>query len=522
MIAAADRVEDVPVVIMLQQAMSRYRAGNMAAAEALLCDVLSADPMNAHAAHLQGLVAHDRGDNEMAEALIDRSIQIAPHSRAYLNLGVVKQHRGDLDAAIACYREAIRREPDYADAWTNLLFALDMHPFAPWTLLLETRRAFDKAVCAPITARAPEYQNTPDPDRRLRIGYVGGDFRTRHSAASSFGWITAHDKAAIEVYLYSTHLADDPTAAAFKAAADVWSEVGDLPPGELAGAILDDQIDILVDLGGASQGNRALTFACKPAPIQVSGWGYPHGLGIGAIDYMVGDPVSTPPEHASHYPERILSLPLLMGYRHTGPLPDVGEAPQARNGYRTYGYLGRALKVTAPTIALWAELLRADPTGRLLLKSDQYTDRAIRSRVGDGLSALGVSPDRIAVRDSLTSREDHLAAYREIDVALDPLVHGGGQTTLDACLMGVTTVTLPGETVSGRITAAILTHIGCPRYIAQTKEEYVHLALEWRYDNRSVIRALVLGSTAYDTTRYAQSVEAAYRDIWRRYLDETV
>lgn len=508
-----------PVVVRLQQGLVLIRQGRMGEAEDLVTKILADDPGNPDALHLLGIVCEKRADLDMAERLLERSVQLRPHSRSWQNLGVVRHHRGRLDAAIAAYRQAIAMEPDYADAWSNLLFALDMHPYATPELLLETRRAFDAAACARLTAMAAPHENDRDPDRKLRIGYVSGDFRERHSASSSFSFIPHHDRAQFELYLYSTFDSDDPTAGRFKGCADVWCEVGHLPQNELAEVIRDDQIDILVDLGGPAQGNRAWTFAMKPAPIQLSGWGYPHGLGITALDYLIGDPVATPPEHASRYPERILSLPCLMAYRPGEDVPPLADrAPQERNGYRTYGYLGRAIKLNAPTLALWAEILRADPTGRLILKSGQYGDPGIRAQVMDGLGALGVETSRIEIR-GMTSRRDHLLAHNDIDVALEPQPCGSGQTTLDACLMGVPTAALAGEWASGRITASILSCLTWEAWIADDRADYVDLAINVENWDRQALRDDLLGSVIVDGPRYAQAVEAAYRKVWRRWLE---
>lgn len=517
---ALPATDEQPVVILLQQGIALYRMGDMAGAEDVFTRVLLVDPGNPHALHILGLVCLKRGDREMAEGLLDRSVRLAPHSRVLLNLGVVRQQRGDLDGAISAYREAIEREPGYPEGWANLLFALDMHPQATPDLLRAERAAFDSSVCAPLTALAPPHTNDRDPDRRLRVGYVSADFRTTHSASMAFGWIADHDPAAVEVYLYSTYPGAIPEDSPFRARADVWSEVADLAPHELAGAIREDRIDILVDLGGVAEGGRPLTVALRPAPVQIGGWGYPHGLGIRALDYLVADPVAIPPEHADRYAERRLPLPSILGYRSWEPLPDVGEAPAARRGYRTYGYLGRAMKLDAETLGTWAAILRDDPTGRLLLKSPQYADRAMRERVVGTLTALGVSPERIEVRERLTSRREHLLAHRDVDVALDPLGIGGGITTLDATAMGVPTVATLGEAVSGRISASILTAIGARAWITRGRREYVELARLGHVPNRRWLRDLLLGSVLTDGPGYARAVEDAYRDCWRRWCRE--
>lgn len=510
--------ERPPVAVRLAQALSLFRANDFDAAETLYGEILQDDPGNPHALHIQGLLYEQRGDYEMAEQLIWRSIQMAPHSRAWLNLGVIRQHRGLPNEAIAAYRTAIELEPTYAEAWTNLIFALDLHPHATPSLLRQTRERFDHAVCAPLTALSQPHQNDRDPDRRLKVGYVSGDFRLSHSAAMAFHWIACHDPAQVEVFCYSTYEGTDPTDAPFRERADVWAEIGHLNPLELAQVIRDDRIDILVDLSGVSKGGRPLTFALKPAPIQVGGWGYSSGLGIRAMDYLVADHVAMPAAHADRYPERLLHLPSVIAYSPPATLPELLAPPERQRGYRTYGYLGRPVKLTDACLAAWAEILRRDPVSRLLLKSGQYADRLMRERVVNTLGALGVSMDRIEIQ-GVTSRYEHLEAHSDVDVCLDSFPQNGGMTTMDALLMGVPVVTLVGETAPARASASILTAVGEAAYICESVEEYINWTADLSPPPRQQIRDALLGSILVDRGGYVAKVEAAYRMIWRQWAE---
>lgn len=507
--------EQPPVVVLLQQAIALYRQGQIPAAEALFCRILVDDPGNPHALHIMGLICHQRGDLEMAEKLIERSIRMAPHSRAYHNLGVVQQHRGEIDAAVATYRTAIALEPDYVEARENLIFALDLHPYATPEMLLAERRAYNAACAAPITALADPHPNDRDPDRRLRVGYVSPDFR-HHSASNSFRWIQAHSPEQVEVYLYSTAEGHDAESVAFRDRADVWCEVAALGPLELAGVIRSDAIDILVDLGGFAKGGRLQMFSCKPAPVQITGWGYATGTGLDAMDYVIGDAVAVPPEHEGRYHERVMRLPSMLAYQPEGAYPDIAEPPERKNGYRTYGYLGRPIKLHQPTLALWAEILRRDPTSRLLLKSGQYQDRGMRERVTNALSALGIDLGRIEIQ-GVTSRYEHLEAHNEVDVCLDPFPQGGGMGIGDALLMGVPTVTLLGENIPGRVGASMLDATGWDGWVAETPAKYVEIAKTTDTD-RAFVRKTLLSSILWDRERYARSVEAAYRSAWKEWV----
>jgi predicted O-linked N-acetylglucosamine transferase (SPINDLY family) len=246
----------------------------------------------------------------------------------------------------------------------------------------------------------------------------------------------------------------------------------------------------------------------RPAPVQVSGWGYSGGTGLSAIGHLVADAVTVPPEREHQYDARIMRLPCLFSYHPGESYPDIVEAPEARNGYRTYGYMGRAMKLNGPTLAAWAKILRADPTGRLLIKGAGYDVRAIRDRIAHALLAMGVSMDRVEVRGT-TTRQEHLAAYQEIDVALDPFPQNGGMTVMDACLMGVPTVTLLGEAIQGRQTASVLEMLGIGQWVAGDIEDYIEAAVGNASPRRGIREAL-LASIITHPTAYARATEAAY------------
>jgi protein O-GlcNAc transferase len=246
----------------------------------------------------------------------------------------------------------------------------------------------------------------------------------------------------------------------------------------------------------------------RPAPVQVSGWGYSGGTGLSAIEYLVADAVTVPAEREHQYDARIMRLPCLFSYHPGETYPDVAEAPEARNGYRTYGYMGRAMKMNGPTLAAWAKILRADRTGRLLIKGAGYDVRAVRDRIAHALLAMGVSMDRVEVRGT-TTRQEHLQAYNEIDVALDPFPQNGGMTVMDACLMGVPTVTLLGEMIQGRQTASVLHALEQSFWVADSVEEYVDRARQ-EVRSRARIREALLSSIICHPTAYSRATEAAY------------
>jgi tetratricopeptide (TPR) repeat protein len=76
--------------------------------------------------HLNLGIAHmDKGDLDGAIAEYRQALRLKPDdAKAHFNLGVALRLKGDLDGAIAEYREALRLKPDFPGAQNNLAIAL--------------------------------------------------------------------------------------------------------------------------------------------------------------------------------------------------------------------------------------------------------------------------------------------------------------------------------------------------------------------------------------------------------------
>ena len=157
----------------------------------------------------------------------------------------------------------------------------------------------------------------------------------------------------------------------------------------------DDRVDILVDLSGHTDGNRLLMFARKPAPIQVTAWGYSTGTGIPAIDYLFHDTVGVPPAARPLFAERIADLPCQVGFEAPPDSPGIGASPAMTRGYVTFGCFNRLFKVSAGAIGLWSKILLALPGSRLLLKDRLLDLAAPRATMIDAFAKRGIGTDHL-------------------------------------------------------------------------------------------------------------------------------
>lgn len=480
------------------------------------------DPMRAEAYHGLASLAIQCGNGREALKFSEMALTLnADNAHYHFSHGMAQGMLGNLDYAASAYQRALKINPHFIQAMMNLIFTTDLHPSTTPEHALALRRQFDERFGRPYTeAAAAEigpHKNRPDPERRLRVGYVSGDFRA-HSAAAAFAPIVLnHDREQFEVYLYSTLNPAESEAQRneFRAVSN-WRDIEDVEPGMQAQAIAEDRIDILVDLSGFSGGSALQAFAARPAPVQVSAWGYLTGTGMVAMDYLFADDVTIPDYLEHHYSEQVVRLPAVFPYAHE-LAPDIREpSPFVRNGYATYGYLGRGTKITYATLDAWARVLRADPTSRMVVKSDSYRQKEMYRVVMNGLLARGIDNGRLTVLFG-TARDEHLMAHNEVDVILDTVPQTGGISTCDALLMGVPVVTLAGQRSPERVSASILTSIGRPDLVTMSLEAYVKTASAVRATTaeRQAIRKALGRSPLLDHPSYVNAVEAAYRAIWR-------
>jgi len=341
-----------------------------------------------------------------------------------------------------------------------------------------------------------------------------------------------HDPKNVEMYLYST-LPVDPKAdlmsKRFMDAAGAvdppsfiygrWRDISRMTDEDADILIRDDKIDILVDLSGHTNGGRLTLFTRKPAPIQVTAWGFAHGTGCPEIDYFFADPVTVPEDERQHFAETIFDLPSVITYE---PPPyefkDSGTIPFQRNGYVTFGSSARYEKLSEKCLDTFAKIMRRVPDSRLRLKDNAYRRPYAIRRVMEAMGAI--DPTRFDFMIG-TNHNEHMLEYRNCDVSLDPFPHGGGIVALEQLYMGTPLVTLRGTQPSGRSGASILTAMGRKGWIADNLDQYIDIAVALANDPKQLRDAR---KTLHDDLMnspvikgYREAVEVAYVKMWQQF-----
>ena len=436
---------------------------------------LAIDPAYVEVHNNLGNVLTALGRLEEATAAFRKALALAPDRAAtHNNLGNALKEQGRLDEAVESYRRATTLNPASAVAGANLALSLNYGAaITPEEVFAEHRRWGEVHGERP---RPAAYLNDRDPDRRIRIGFVSGDFRAHSVAYFLEPLLRAFDRTAVEVFAYAEVVNPDPVTERLMGLSDHWRLSMGLTDEGLAMRIAADRIDILIDLAGHTDRNRLLAFARKPAPIQASWLGYPHTTGLEAVDYRIVDPITDPPGSADAFAvEKLVRLEggfLCYAPPEEAPEPDL--PPSLVRGVVTFGSFNNPVKLSGRTISVWADILAAVPNSRLLLKGRPFADPGACTMLEARFATRGIEASRLILKSYIAG--GHLGAYGEVDVALDPFPYNGTTTTCEALWMGVPVVALRGDRHAGRVGASLLTHVGLEVLIAESAHGYIELA----------------------------------------------
>ncbi len=531
-----------------------FRRGRLKLAAEVLEPLM--DPKSAHAgaAELMGDVQLAAGNGPKAEAALLRSLEIdLRQPRVLVKLAVVFARGGRNTQARALLHEAIAQKDDDAEAYFNLGllhgargehrqaldgFELAMH-FAPknpligsaWVTrhaylengddrdLLAAGREWERKYLAGVAPMEP-MRTEPWPGRRLRVGYLSPDFR-RHSTAYFFlPLVRHHDRSAVEVFCYHDSPAQDDLTAAIREGAEHWRWVHGRSDRHLAEQIRRDRIDVLVDLAGHFSNPHLTMHALRPAPVHVHHVGFCGTTGLSCFTGRVTDAVIEPAEAAV---DALSAEPLVRveGAMHAfdpfDRLPEVQATAATRDGFVTFGSFNAHAKLNDNVLATWAEILRAVPTARMLIKNPELSDPDLAKQVRGFFGPRGVDEQRIELKGQSRSRGEHLAEYHRVDVLLDAFPYNGVTTTCEALWMGVPVLTVRGNCHRGRVAESLLRNAGEDREaVANDRADYVARAVSWAGQverlqmGRMSRRVRVAGSRLADGAANARAMEKAW------------
>ena len=437
------------------------RLGRYEEAQAAYAAALAVDPE-----HLDSALASRFQPNPILA-----STEMIDHGRAGLEqaLEVVKSHADKLDHA----PRRLCEEP----------YFLAYHGRNNAPLKAEISQTLRHSVHT-LSHDAPHLQSWTGPGARIRLG-ICSEYLSRHTIGHLFGgFVEGLDPQHYEIVLIRLDRSkqDDVAHRLSGHAARTITLRGDL--AQQQAQIAELKLDVLFypDIG-MNADTYQLAFA-RLAPVQLVSWGHPDTTGIDTLDYFLSARSIEPDQAQSHYSERLVRLERLPCHYAFEPL-----APEAldRTAFglpetgRLYGCPQTLFKFHPDFDAVLEAIIEADPEGRIVLVEGRVPSwvrllKARWARTAPRLleACIFVPPQRHAA---------FLALMAHMDVLLDPVHFGSGNTLYEAMAMGVPIVTWPGEFMRGRIVAGAYSQMGIEDApIAPSLDDYARTAVSLAQD----------------------------------------
>lgn len=347
---------------------------------------------------------------------------------------------------------------------------------------------------------------TPRKGGRLKVGYVSADFRHHVMERYILALLEHHDREKVDLYCFDNTQKQDAISLKMRAAEGVtWKYIYSLSDEAVAAQIQREGIDILVDLSGITAGHRMGVFRRRPAPVQITAYGFLPTCGADCFDWRLGAW-----ELQSHYSERIWRLPSSSAPALLAPELPVTPLPAERKGHITFGYVNGLKKLTDASVARFVEIVLAVPQSKLLVAAAGVACPEVAAMI---LRRFDPIQDRIILTELPQTPSSFGRIFSEIDIALDPLPYGGGFTSYETLWHGVPIITEASDRRLGSEAWEIQTEIGLgwamgegPIEMARKLSDVEQLG-HLRRSLRDRLRP------HYDTPAWVRSLEAAYAQM---------
>jgi predicted O-linked N-acetylglucosamine transferase (SPINDLY family) len=383
--------------------------------------------------------------------------------------------------------------------------------------------------CA-AAARWVERKTNPAPHRlapaayahdRIRIGYLSSDFCSHAMSYLITELFERHDRSRFEVFGYCSSL-DDGSGLRQRVlgAFDQHRLVRTLSDEDAAKIIRNDEIDVLIELNGITDGSRLAVLRWRPAPIQATYLGFVGPVPLPELDYLLCDNVVIPPEHEHAYQPR----PLVIGavYQANDSKRSIGRhMRRAEAGLPDDGFVlccfSKHYKITESVFAAWMRILAQVPHAVLWLAMDNMFSKA---NLLAAAARAGIAPGRIIISER-ADPDLYMSRLRLADLFLDTFPYNAGTVASDALRMELPMITLCGQAFASRMATSLLHAIGATEGVTTSLESYAALAIRLATDSEYYIRyrakftvqawAQTLGNIARFTASLEDALERAVR-----------
>lgn len=385
--------------------------------------------------------------------------------------------------------------------FSNYLFALHYLPqFDAPTLIHELEiynSLYREAEILPPVEKTSE---------KISVAFISPNVCDSSAARFYEALLTDYNREKFSVTAWSLSKEEDYFTKKIRRNVDGYFEVAEISFAEAAEKIRDAGADILIDLGGHTEGGSTLQIAAyKPARLQMTGIGYFDSTGADFIDYFIGDEFLT--VHDEIFTEKILQLKNAFAFR---PNARMIREKNSRRAFPhknfTFGSLNNFMKLSDDYLLAVKNILNALPDAKIIFR-DTTPLKSRQVELIERLKNFGI--ERAEVR---RGENNFFTDYSEIDLILDTFPYPGGMMTALALYMGVPVLNLCGELPHTRTGADILKISGVDELIVYNFDAYTKKAVELA-TNRAKLAALTEKISADKLTDTKTFVEDFYKRL---------
>ena len=380
---------------------------------------------------------------------------------------------------------------------------------------LEIHRSITKLYPRPPTRKFRLL--APGARGRIKVGFISSYFRDHTIGRLNHGLVEKLSRDDFHVTVISTAAHKDALAQMYRKQADEYVVIApDMNAARKQIAQLRLDVLFYTDVGMEPL-TYTLAFS-RLAPVQCVTWGHPDTTAIPTIDYFISSEDLDTPDAQNLYSEKLVRLKLPAVYYHR-PEPPANLKTRADFGLpesaTLYGCPQTLYKFHPDFDPILGGILRGDDDGLLLLIKGQHQsmDDALTQRFERSMSDVASRVRWIPRQD----RDGFLSLNSILDVSLDPLHFGGGNTSYEALALGVPIVTLPSEFLRGRITYAQYRMMGVDDCIVQYPGEYIQKAIKLGNGSayRESVRQKILAanSVLYRNEDAVRGLEAFFKSV---------
>ncbi len=513
---------------------------------------------------LENLGAAFLANDEVEEAIVSYRRALDLNLNSFVsnkNLGFILQKSGNSGDAINYLKKALDLDPSFGDELGQVIVLL--RSFCDWAQIDALESSLDQQTRAHLKAgrkpseepftslfrHADARQNyavakawtddaysqlsntlglkrgTRNRKEKITIGYLSGNFKNHALGYLYLGLLERHDRHAVEVFSYSYGKDDGSECRGkIKRLSDRFVDLQDLDDADAAQLICDDQVDILIDLAGHTEGNRMGICALRPAPIQVRYLGLPGTTATDFFDYLITDKIVTPPSDAPYYSERFVYLPDCYQVNNYTQITEGHNLLRSDLGLPEDAFVfcsfNTSYKFDPVMFDCWVNILKLVPGSVLWLRAD---NEIVRENLILFAEERGLAPKRLIFTMGVAP-ENHLERIGLADLALDTRIVNGAATTSDALWAGVPVVTLQGQHFASRMSSSILSAIGLPELITHNIDEYEALAVRLATNpgDFQTLRGKLVEKqeteALFDTSRFTRNLEKVFYRLWNLHL----